>query len=119
MFRIPKGSNYNEEEKEILKHALITNDDFKQVMEKYHDDVDAFMFLDPPYLFSNNSTYIPQNVETDMTDIVVYIYEFFKTCKCKVMLIINKLSLLEYLFKDYIKGEYLRIYQMTKKNPII
>ena len=51
MFRIPKGSNYNEEEKEILKHALITNDDFKQVMEKYHDDVDAFVFLDPPYLF--------------------------------------------------------------------
>ena len=113
--RIPKGSNYNEEEKEILKHALITNDDFKQVMEKYHDDVDAFMFLDPPYLFSNNSTYIPQNVETDMTNIVVYICEFLKTCKCKVMLIINKLSLLEYLFKDYIKGEYLRIYQMGKK----
>ena len=115
LFRIPKGSNYNEEEKEILKHALITNDDFKQVMTKYHDDVNAFMFLDPPYLFSNNSTYIPQYDETDMTNIVVYICEFLKTCKCKVMLIINKLSLLEYLFKDYIKGEYLRVYQIGKK----
>ena len=89
-------------------------------MVKYHDDDNAFVFLDPPYLFSDNSSYIPQNVENDMTDIVVYIHEFLKTCKCKVMLIINKLSLLEYLFKDYIKGEYLRIYQIgKKKSPII
>ncbi|MFM7989608.1 MAG: DNA adenine methylase, partial [Candidatus Fonsibacter sp.] len=93
----------------------------KEVLAKYHDDNKAFLFLDPPYLFSNNKTYIPQQEETDMTQILVDIYEYFQTCKCKVMLIINKLSLLDYLFKGYIKGEYLRIYQMgkTRSNHLI
>ena len=31
------------------------------------------------------------------------------------MLIINKLYILEYLFNDYIKGEYDKIYQVGKK----
>jgi len=115
IFKCVKGENYNEAEKEILKHALITNVDYKEVLAKYHDDNKAFLFLDPPYLFSNNKTYIPQQEESDMTKIIVDIYEYFKTCKCKVMLIINKLSLLDFLFKDYIKGEYLRIYQIGKK----
>ncbi|MFM7982043.1 MAG: hypothetical protein ACKPKO_22260 [Candidatus Fonsibacter sp.] len=34
MFKGAKGQNYNEGEKEILKHALITNIDYKEVLAK-------------------------------------------------------------------------------------
>ena len=53
-----------------------------------------------------------------MTQIVIDIYEYLKNCSCKVMLIINKLSILSYLFKDYIKGEYNKTYSMGKKKAI-
>ena len=85
-------------------------------MEFCKNDENAFVCLDPPYLCSINSGYIPQNDRTDMTHIIVYIKEYLETCKCKVMLIINKLKLLEYLFEDFIKGSYNRIYQLSKKN---
>ena len=77
-----------------------------------------FFFLDPPYLFSNNSSYIPQVNEADMTSMIVDILEFIQTCKCKVMLIINELDLLSHLFRNYIKGKYDRTYQISKKKAV-
>ena len=50
-----------------------------------------------------------------MTQIIIDILDYIKTSKCKVMLIINKLNILEYLFNDFIKDEYLKIYQISKK----
>ena len=116
MFKdIKNFDNFNQIEKNILDNALITNLDYTEVFKTYKDDPNAFLFLDPPYLFSDNSNYASQVRDTDMTQIIIDILEFIKYCKCKVMLIINKLNLLEYLFKDNIKGEYLRIYQISKK----
>jgi site-specific DNA-adenine methylase len=115
LFKPIKNTNYNEEELKILKTALITQLDYTVLLDQYKDNEDAFLFLDPPYLFSNNSGYDAQLQETDMTQIIINILEYIKVCKCKVMLIINKLNILSYLFKDYIKGEYLRTYQLTKK----
>ncbi|MFM7979345.1 MAG: hypothetical protein ACKPKO_08530 [Candidatus Fonsibacter sp.] len=58
MFKGATGQKYNDSEKEILKHASITNVDYKEVLaKKYHDDKKAFLFVDPPYLLSNNKTY--------------------------------------------------------------
>ena len=62
--------------------------------------------------------YDPLRGDNDMTQIVLDILEYLKTCSCRVMLIINKLSILSYLFKDYIKGEYIRIYQLTNRKAI-
>ena len=116
MFICPNHDDkYNPDETNILNTATITNLDYTEIFQMYKDDNDAFLFLDPPYLFSDNSGYASQVRETDMTQMIVDIIELMKTCKCKVMLIINKLNILEYLFKDYTKGEYLRIYQLTKK----
>ena len=50
-----------------------------------------------------------------MTAIILDTLELLKSAKCKVMLIISKLNILEYLFKDFIKGEYSKIYAITKK----
>ena len=68
--------------------------------------------------FSDNSAYSSQTIETDMTKIIVDILEYLPVCKCKVMLIINKLHILSYLFEDFIKGEYIRTYQLSKKKAV-
>ena len=99
-----------------MENARITNTDYKSVLEHYKADPSSFVFLDPPYLFSNNATYFSQNEDTDMTDIIVYIHEYLKNCKCKVMLVINKLKILEWLFKGYINGEYDKIIRLVR-NP--
>ena len=49
-----------------------------------------------------------------MTQIVVDILEYLRVCKCKVMLVI-RLNILSYLFKDCIKGELEKIYQLSKE----
>ena len=99
----------------IFEKATKTHEDYKIVMEQYRWDEEAFVFLDPPYLFSDNSGYYPQNDDSDMTDIIVFILDFFASCSCKVMLIINDLKILRYLFRDHIKGDYMRTYQLGKK----
>ena len=53
-----------------------------------------------------------------MTDIIVYLLDYLKTCKCKVMIIINNLKILAELFKDYIKGEYTKIYGISNKTNV-
>lgn len=112
-FRMPK-KNVNPNDSLIYNKAIKTNCDYKIILEQYKNNKDAFLFLDPPYLFSDNSSYRPNNNGTDITHIYVHILEYLKKCKCKVMLIINKLDILVYLFKNYIKGEYDRVYQLNK-----
>ena len=114
MFKPLNNKNFDENEKQILNNSLFTNEDYMNIFNKYKDDDKAFLFLDPPYLFSDNSNYIPQNVDNDMTMILVDILNFIETCKCKVMLVINKLNIIEYVFKNYIKGEYFKTYQLSK-----
>ena len=99
----------------MFKKANKTNVNYKQVMEIYKDNDKALLFLDPPYLFSNNSSYIPQADDTDSTDIIIYILEYLRVCKCHVILIISDLKILRYLFKDFIKSDYTRVYQLTNK----
>ena len=115
MFKPIKNKNYDENERSILINSLFTNEDYINIFNKYKNDEKAFIFLDPPYLFSDNSGYFPQNENKDMTSILLDILELLKNAKCKVMLIINKLNILEYLFKDFIRDEYLKTYAVTKK----
>lgn len=106
-----------DDQKEFIKHITFSNDDYKIIMKKHQKDKNAFIFLDPPYLFCDNSTYGAQNEENDMSGILLEIKKFFedKKTKCKVMLIINNLEIIRYLFKDYIKKSYPVIYQVGKK----
>lgn len=100
----------------IMKKISFTNDDYKVCIDKHKHNDKAFLFLDPPYLFSNNKSYTPTNIDNDMTYIIVYVLELLKDkkTKCKIMMIINDLELLRYLFKDYIKSEYNKVYQLSK-----
>jgi len=115
---IRNSTNYNKNEIKILNSATITNKDYMEILKQYKDNENVFIFLDPPYLFSNNETYIPQNTNSDNTRILIDTQDFMKTCKCKVMLVINKLDIITYLFKEFHKIDYIRIYQIGKKKSI-
>jgi len=96
-------------------------DDFKQVFELYKNDEKAFLFLDPPYFCSSNKDYkgdksTDNKKIIDNTGIYIDIYEFMKVAKCKIMLIVNKSKIIEYIFKDYYKDKYNKTYQGCKNN---
>ena len=81
-----------------------------------------FFFLDPPYLFSDNSHYSQQQRKegSDMTHIIYEIFEILqdKTTKAKIMMIMNDMKIIRYIFKDFVKGEYEKIYQIGKRKSI-
>jgi len=97
MFKATKSFNYNPIERDILDVGIFSDFDYTHIFNSYRNNEDAFLFLDPPYLFSDNNNCASQVRDTDMTQIIVDIFRFIKTCKCKVMLIINKLNLLQEL----------------------
>ena len=104
---------------DTMKNIKFTFEDYKIILDRYKYTKDSFIFLDPPYLFSDNSQYARQSKtqDTDMTDMIYIILDMLKDkkTKAKIMMIINDLKLLRYLFKDYIKGDYTRVYQTAKR----
>ena len=85
-------------------------------------DKNAFLFCDPPYFGSDNTNYSTfgsvvdkDNKIVDNTFMYVYLSDFIKHCKCKIMIIINDNALLRYLFEGYVKDTYDKTYQIAKK----
>lgn len=91
------------------KHE-ITNEDYKKVLEKYKNDPDAFLYMDPPYVTRRVSNFY-DNVDLDY---IGHIHEFMKTCKCKVMLHIDFTGSNYLLFKDQMKTMYALVYGMNQ-----
>lgn len=95
-------------------------DDFKILMEKYKDDEKAFIFLDPPYFQSNNSYYYgseqkdAQGYLKDNTYFYIDILRYFQTCKAKLMMVVNEMGILEYIYQGFIKGKYPKCYGHSK-----
>jgi len=100
-------------------------DDYKETMEKYKDDENCFIFADPPYLDNSNCSYKGfkdldcDNRIIDNTTLYIYLLEYMRTCKCKIMIVLNSNSIIEYLFKEFKKAEYPKIYQICKKKQNI
>jgi site-specific DNA-adenine methylase len=108
----------------FFNKAKITNNDFKEVMNEYKENEDAFLYLDPPYMDSFNGGYAAYHTTNynedfsvkDNTYMYIFLLEFLKNCKCKVLFSINDNSLTNYLYKDYIKETYNHKYQHTHLN---
>ena len=100
----------------LMKKITFTNIDYLDVINKYKNDDKSFIFLDPPYMFSDNSHYASQVCDSDMTDILVRIKEIFYNpeTKCKIMLIINDLKIIRWLFDGFIKGDYIKKYGLSR-----
>lgn len=101
----------------LIEKIHFSNIDAFKFMDNFLYDKDTFIFLDPPYLFSDNKAYNPQKEDTDATDYYVYFLNILKdkNIKAKIMIIINDLKILRWIFKDFIKGEYNKTYQIAKK----
>jgi site-specific DNA-adenine methylase len=95
--------------------------DFTEVFNICKDDEKAFVFIDPPYFSSFNKDYMDgaekldekRNIR-DTTGMYIDILRFLETAKCKVMLIVNSNAIIKYLFNRFYKGEYSRLYQLSK-----
>lgn len=116
--------NYNTDESiEIMKKINFTGVDYMEIINKFKKDKNAFIFIDPPYLFSDNTQYSKQQRESgqDMTDIIINILEIIKDKKnkAKIMLVINDLKILRWLYNGYIKTDYNKVYQIGKRRDKI
>jgi hypothetical protein len=105
----------------FCKVAQFECSDYKKIIDKYKNNENAFIFLDPPYLQSWNREYSSSaekydesGYENDNTVIYIYILQLLEQCKCKILFILNKNAINTYLFNKYIKGEYSKTYQGTK-----
>lgn len=125
-YRIVRGNMLNKAVKninfdniiELSKNINFSNDDYLILLNNFKYDENTFIFLDPPYIFQDNSSYKlnKNNNNKDCTNIIYEVLEIFKDekTKAKIMLAINDLKILRYLFKDYIKLSYDKTYQLTK-----
>lgn len=94
--------------------------DFREVLDLLKDNEKAFVFLDPPYFMSHNTTYygikLSENDQEikDNTSFYIDILNYFKTSKCKIMMIVNRSEIMKYLFNDYYKDDYKITYSISK-----
>jgi len=114
-----KNNDYTDQI-ELMKNINFTSECYKVVIERHRTNPDAFIYIDPPYMFSDNSGYIPTTEDTDCTDIYFYLLDILEdpTTTAKIMIIINKLKILEKLYGKFIKMEYNKTYQMSKKKAV-
>ncbi len=106
-----------------FNEAIITNEDYKIILDKYKDNENAFLYLDPPYVDSYNGAYSNYTGEThdenmrviDNTQIYVDLLDILKY-KCKVLFSINDCALTRFIYKDFIKNSYNHIYQTSHVN---
>ena len=100
---------------EFVKSAnvFITNDDWSISYNKYKDDDESSIFLDPPYIASCNNMYGNATV-----NIYEYIYENnIKNNISNIYLILENIWIIKMLFKENnILIEYDKKYEMSKKN---
>lgn len=122
--------NYNEYIKldsfYMSDNVFLYNEDYKNIIEKYKDNEKAFIFLDPPYFLSFNSSYtkngsgfggneMSKKEYTDPTKEYIYIRNALTNYKCKILIIINDCELLKDYFNLFYKESYGKEYQITKK----
>jgi site-specific DNA-adenine methylase len=107
---------------DFFQSSKISNNDFRIIMKDYKNNENAFLYLDPPYMDSFNSCYSDYyNSKTynedysvkDNTEMYIFLIEYLKTCKCKVLFSINDCALTRYIYKDYIKETYNKMYSTT------
>lgn len=71
----------------ILNKIEVKNQDYKNILKKFKNDETAFLYMDPPYLSETKSTSsFYDNGKIFGTDDYLWISDFMRVCKCKVML---------------------------------
>lgn len=117
--RYPNGGRnpptYQELEKnmgkihEFFKNNPYKHEDYKTVLEKHKNNEKCLVILDPPYIFSHNLDYMKASVDWG------YLYDFFKSCKCDFIMVVNQDFFMQLAYKDWLKEIYGKKYEITKR----
>lgn len=99
---------------ELLSKTVILNNSFEKIFHEYNDESN-FVFLDPPYDNGVMSNYFEAFGKNEH----IKLAELFKSTKNKCMLVIGKTPFIYDLYKDYIKCEYGKVYDMSFKKTEI
>jgi len=106
---------YNRPYTTFLQQINAVQSDFIPMCERYRNDPNAFIFLDPPYVNEDNSYYSNDGNVFDMESMYTYIHDLIANARCKVLMIVSDRLLMRLLFKDMITGSYPKQYQFSKK----
>jgi site-specific DNA-adenine methylase len=94
-------------------NVFISNDDWFKPFDKFKDNKESLLFLDPPYISSYNDFYQDKNLN-------VYEYIFnnnINLFKCNIKIILEDMWINRLLFKDNnIICRYGKKYEISKKN---
>lgn len=89
-------------------------EDALNIVKKYKDDKSVLIFLDPPYLNSDNSFYKHRGLE-----IYPYLYETkLNTLKSSIYLVVNLIEPIRNMFEEYFVKTYSKKYDRTKHKNV-
>ena len=91
----PIKSNYGNKYNERLKHTIILNKDYKEVIKKY-DSPQSFFYLDPPYSMSEDYKYY-DNQYININEL----YELLKNIKGRFLFSYDDNKEAKELFKEF------------------
>ena len=98
---------------DFLRNEDITilNNDYNEVLNKYLNNTKALIFLDPPYIFTNNTWYSNPSIK---------IYEWLCTeelnkYKSLLTVCVENNFFIKHIFKKYKQFTYEKLYQPNKK----
>jgi len=101
-----------------LINLNITNMDALQLIESYKDDPEAFLYLDPPYVSTNNSSYnIDKNSLFDMIQKLMDIM-VDGSYQCKIMLHIEFIGYTFDKLKDVMREYYPKRYNLRMQKNL-
>ncbi len=92
---------------QTIKNMDITirNEDFRNILNEFHDNENAILYLDPPYINKPDKNY----GQSFSLDDLEFIQNYFKTCKCLVMLHIDFTG---HIFMNFREHNFIKIYNL-------
>lgn len=100
---------------DLLQNTEIYNLDYKSLFDLIKPNKDDFIFLDPPYVDTNNNVYGNDDKSIFDNNSQKELSEFFKSTSAKCLLIINDCDIIQELYKNYIVDSYDKNYSINIK----
>lgn len=93
------------------ENIILTNDNGIKTYDTYKNNKKCLIFLDPPYINTNNSFYYDAEL-----NIYEHLYKNpINKCKAVICLILEDIWIIKLLFKNYEMISYPKLYQTSKK----
>jgi adenine-specific DNA-methyltransferase len=97
-----------------LQKIKLENKDFRKILNEIDDDENTFIYLDPPYCSKSQKWRYNNEGYKDYKDFnqedFIYLMDFLKKTKCKVLLNCDFSGYIYMNYKDYIKEIYPKNY---------